>query len=54
MWSPGPMELGIILVIVVMLFGAGKLPKVAKEVGEGMRSLRGALKDDEVKPDEKT
>ncbi len=53
MWSPGPTELIIILVIIVLLFGAGKLPSVLKEVGEGLRHLKQSTKDstdDATKP----
>jgi len=46
MMMPGPMEMGIILLIVVMLFGVGKIPQVFKELGTGMKALRDAQKDD--------
>lgn len=35
----GPTELLIILVIVVVLFGATRLPKLARSVGEAKREL---------------
>lgn len=37
---PGPMELVIILVIVAMLFGVGRLPEVFGAVGRGIREFR--------------
>lgn len=37
---PGPMELVIILVIVAMLFGVGRLPEVFGAVGKGIREFR--------------
>lgn len=37
---PGPLELIIILVIVAMLFGVGKLPEVFGAVGKGIREFR--------------
>ena len=37
---PGPMELVLILVIVAMLFGVGKLPEVFGAVGKGIREFR--------------
>ncbi len=40
-------ELLLILVIVFVLFGAGKLPRVMGDIGKGIRSLRDGLKDDE-------
>ncbi len=39
---PGPTELGVILLIVIMLFGVGKLPSVMGDMGRGIRSLRDA------------
>lgn len=36
----GPLELTIILVIVVMFFGAGKLPELFGAVGRGVRDFR--------------
>ena len=36
----GPVELSLILVIVVMLFGVGKLPEVFGSVGRGIREFR--------------
>lgn len=37
---PGPMELVIILLIVAMLFGVGRLPEVFGAVGKGLREFR--------------
>ncbi len=37
---PGPMELVIILIIVAMLFGVGKLPEIFGAVGKGIREFR--------------
>lgn len=42
---PGPPELLIILVIVLVLFGGSRLPKVARSMGEAMRELRRATDD---------
>lgn len=36
----GPVELILILVIVIMLFGVGKLPEVFGAVGRGIREFR--------------
>lgn len=45
-WVRGP-ELIIILVIVVLLFGVGRLSKIGSELGRGIREFRKGLKDDE-------
>jgi len=45
-------HLFLILIIVFVLFGAGKLPSVMRDVGKGLRSLKEGLKegleDDEI------
>lgn len=41
------MELGIILIIVLMVFGVGKLPSVFRQLGTGLRDFQGALRGDE-------
>ena len=40
-------ELLILLVIVVILFGARKIPEVARGLGEGIRGFRATLKGDD-------
>lgn len=37
----------LILAIVFVIFGAGKLPKVMGDIGKGVRSLREGLKGEE-------
>ena len=44
----GPMELGIIAVVVLMVFGAGKLPKVAGQIGEGIKNMRKGLNGEDI------
>ena len=43
----GPTELIIILAIVVVLFGVGRIGKIGKELGTGMREFRKGLQGDE-------
>ncbi len=38
----GPLELGLILVIILLIFGVGKLPEVFRSLGEGVREFREA------------
>lgn len=37
----------IILVIVLILFGAGKLPKVMGDLGKGIKNFKDGLKEEE-------
>jgi len=41
-------ELLIILAIVVLLFGAKKIPDLAKGIGKGIKSFKSEMKEDEV------
>ena len=38
--NPGPWQLAIILVIVLVLFGGAKLPQLARSLGEAQREFR--------------
>jgi len=50
----GATELLIILAVVVLLFGVGRIGKIAKELGGGIRSFKDGLQGkDETGTDEK-
>ena len=44
MFGLGVGELLVILVIVLIIFGAGKLPEIGEGLGRGIRSFRKAVK----------
>lgn len=50
--SIGVGELLLILVIVFVLFGAGKLPQVMSEIGKGVKGLKRGLKEEEKNPNQ--
>ncbi len=50
--SFGFQELLIVLLIVVFLFGARKIPEIARGLGEGIRGFRSSLKGDTADKDE--
>lgn len=53
MFRPGPLEIGLIVFIVLVLFGAGKLPQVGSAVGKGLRAFRrGQSGEDEAEQEE--
>lgn len=43
MWRPGFAEILIVLVIVILLFGPGRISKVAKELGASISAFREGL-----------
>jgi sec-independent protein translocase protein TatA len=43
----GMPELIVILVIVLVIFGAGKLPQIGEGLGKGIRNFRKSTKDQE-------
>lgn len=43
---PGMGELVVIFLIVLVLFGAGKIPKIAKDIGSGIREFKKSIKDE--------
>ncbi len=47
MGVPSMPELLIILAIVVLLFGAKKIPDLAKGMGRGIKDFKKAIKDDD-------
>jgi sec-independent protein translocase protein TatA len=50
----GPMELLLIFLIVVLLFGGKKLPEIAKGLGKGIREFKSSVAgEDESKDDAK-
>jgi sec-independent protein translocase protein TatA len=52
--SIGTTELILILAIVLLIFGVGKLPEVFKALGSGVREFREAASDEPAKNEDKT
>jgi len=50
---PSMPELLIVLAIVVLLFGAKKIPELAKGMGKGIKEFKGAMKEEEEKEEPK-
>ena len=48
MFGIGAHELLIVLVIVLIIFGAGKLPKIGAGLGSGIRNFRKAVGEPEA------
>ena len=49
--SIGPLEIGLIIFAIMIVFGVGKLPQVGGAIGRGIREFRSTVRGDK---DEKT
>ena len=51
----GPLEIGIVLVIALLVFGPKRLPELGRSLGKGIREFKGSIgghdddEDDDVK-----
>ncbi|MFN3472363.1 MAG: twin-arginine translocase TatA/TatE family subunit [Aquificaceae bacterium] len=55
MHFPLPWQLVLILLVILVIFGASKLPEFGKGLGEGIRNFKKALsgEEEEKKPEKK-
>jgi sec-independent protein translocase protein TatA len=50
----GPLEIAIVVVIVLLLFGAKKLPEMGKGLGRGMREFKDGIVGDHSDEEKET
>ncbi len=53
MFTPGPMEIMLLVLVVVLLFGGRKIPELMKGLGQGMKEFKKATKEEVKKNDTK-
>ena len=46
----GPTELILILLVILIIFGAGRLPEIGEGLGKGIKSFKKAIKDEPELP----
>ena len=49
----GPWEIGLIVLIILIVFGVGRLPQVGGAIGKGLRSFRKAQSGEDEAEEEK-
>jgi sec-independent protein translocase protein TatA len=49
----GPLEIGLIVLVILLLFGATRLPKLGKSMGQSIRGFKTGLGEDAPDDDEK-
>lgn len=47
----GPLELAIVLIIALVVFGPKRLPELGRSLGRGIREFRGSVSGDRDEPD---
>jgi sec-independent protein translocase protein TatA len=45
MGTPGPLELFLIFLVVLLIFGANKIPEIARGIGKGIREFKDATNE---------
>ncbi|MGB4057622.1 MAG: twin-arginine translocase TatA/TatE family subunit [Alphaproteobacteria bacterium] len=48
--SPGPLQILLIIILILLLFGANRVPGIMENLAKGMKSFKQGLKDDEKSP----
>jgi sec-independent protein translocase protein TatA len=44
----GPMEIAIVLIIALIVFGPKRLPELGKSLGKGIREFKGTISDEKT------
>lgn len=47
---PGPLQILLIILVIVLIFGASRVPAIAENLAKGIKSFKKGLKDDDTAP----
>ncbi|MFA4964454.1 MAG: twin-arginine translocase TatA/TatE family subunit [Thermoleophilia bacterium] len=50
----GPLEIGLIVLVILLLFGATRLPKLARSMGQSIKGFKQGLQDEVADEDDET
>ena len=45
--TPGPLQIVLIIVLILLLFGARRVPNIAENLAKGIKSFKKGLNDDD-------
>ncbi|MFK7840193.1 MAG: twin-arginine translocase TatA/TatE family subunit [Bdellovibrionales bacterium] len=46
--APGPLQIAIVVLLILVVFGAGRVPMIAENLAKGINSFKKGLKDDDA------
>lgn len=50
--APGPLQIILIIVLVLLIFGAGRVPNIMENVAKGIKGFKSGLKDEKSSEDD--
>ena len=50
--APGPMQIAIVVLLILVVFGASRVPGIAETLAKGIKSFKKGLKEDEAITDQ--
>ena len=50
----GPLEIGLIVLVILLLFGATRLPKLGRSMGQSIKGFKQGLQDEVADEDDET